>query len=76
LIFRKSKKRYNKWENKLIERFEEYDKIFDAFEASKQQCKVVLTLAFYDFEELISIQPSAGSYYVLSSSEKINEEMK
>jgi len=41
LIFRKSKKRYDKWETKLIERFDGDGKIFDVFEVSKQQCKVV-----------------------------------
>ena len=76
LIFRKSKKRYDKWENQLIERFNGENKIFDVFEVSKQQCKVVLAVSFYDFEELISIQPAAGSCYVLSASEPFNEEME
>jgi len=76
LIFRKSKKRYDKWENQLIERFDGENKIFDVFEVSKQQCKVVLAVSFYDFEELISIQPAAGSCYVLSASEPFNEEME
>lgn len=76
LIFRKSKKRYDKWEKQLIERFDGDGKIFDVFDVSKQQCKVVLAVSFYDFEELISIQPAAGSCYVLSASEPFNEEME
>ena len=76
LIFRKSKKRYDKWENQLIERFEGNDKIFDVFEVSKQQCKMILAVSFYDFEELNAIQPAAGSCYVLSASEPFNEEME
>ena len=76
LIFRKSKKRFDKWENQLIERYEGQNKIFDVFEVSKQQCKVVLAMSFYDFEELISLQPAAGSCYVLSASEPFNEEME
>ena len=76
LIFRKSKKRYDKWENQLIERYAGADKIFDVFEVSKKQCNVVLAVNFYDFEELISIQPQAGSCYVLSASEPFNEEME
>ena len=76
LIFRKSKKRYDKWENKLIDRFDGGGKIFDVFEVSKQQCKVVLAVSFYDFEELNSIQPTTGSCYVLSASEPFNEEME
>jgi ribonuclease J len=76
LIFRKSKKRYEKWETQLMERFDGGGKIFDVFEVSKQRCKMVLAVSFYDFEELISIQPAAGSCYVLSASEPFNEEME
>ena len=76
LIFRKSKKYYDKWEKKLIERFGGDGKIFDVFDVSKQQCKVVLAVSFYDFEELISIKPEAGSCYVLSASEPFDEEME
>jgi ribonuclease J len=76
LIFRKSKKRFEKWESQLIERYEEQNKIFDVFEVSKQQCKVVLAVSFYDFEELVPLQPAAGSCYVLSASEPFNEEME
>jgi ribonuclease J len=76
LIFRKSKKRFDKWEKQLLERYDRQNKIFDVFEVSKQQCKVVLALSFYDFEELVQLQPSAGSCYVLSTSEAFNEEME
>jgi ribonuclease J len=76
LIFRKSKKRFDKWESQLIERYEEQNKIFDVFEVSKQQCKVVLAVSFYDFEELVPLQPVAGSCYILSASEPFNEEME
>ena len=76
LIFRKSKKRFDKWEKQLLERYDKQNKIFDVFEVSKQQCKVVLALSFYDFEELVQLQPSAGSCYVLSTSEPFNEEME
>jgi hypothetical protein len=31
---------------------------------------------FYDFEELVEIQPEAGNCYVLSASEPLNEEME
>jgi ribonuclease J len=76
LIFRKSKKRFDKWENQLLERYEGQNKVFDVFEVSKQQCKVVLAASFYDFEELVALQPEAGSCYVLSASEPFNEEME
>ncbi len=74
LIFRKSKERRDKWESQIIE--QHADKIIDVFEASKQQCKVVLALSLYDFEELVEIQSQAGSCYVLSASERFNEEIE
>jgi len=76
LIFRKSKKRFDKWEKQIIERYYGQNKIFDVFEVSKRQCKVVLVVSFYDFEELVALQPAAGSCYVLSASEPFNEEME
>ncbi|MCW3996050.1 MAG: MBL fold metallo-hydrolase [Candidatus Bathyarchaeota archaeon] len=76
LIFRKSKKRYERWETQLIERFDGGNKIFDVFEVSKQQCRMILAVSFYDLEELVSIQPASGSCYVLSASEPFNEEME
>jgi ribonuclease J len=76
LVFRKSKQRYEKWERELMTRFEGKNKVFDVFEASKQQCKMVLALSFHDFEELVSLEPAAGSCYVLSASEPFNEEME
>ena len=76
LIFRKSKKSTYKWENQLIKQFEGKNKVFDVFEASKQQCNMVLALSFYDFEELVALKPAPGSCFVLSASEPFNEEME
>jgi ribonuclease J len=76
MVFRKSKKRYDKWESQLIDRFNGDGKVFDVFEASKQQCSMVLVMAFYEFEELVSLNPKPGSCYVLSASEPFNEEME
>jgi ribonuclease J len=73
LIFRKSKKRYEKWENEIINQYG--GRVIDVFEVSKRQCKAILALSFYDLEELVEIQPKAGSCYILSSSEPFNEEM-
>jgi len=74
LIFRKSKKKYDKWESQIMEKYP--DKIVDVFEVSKQQCKAVLAMSFYDLEELVEIQPEAGSCHILSASEPFNEEME
>ncbi len=76
IIFRKSKKHFDKWERQLIERYNVKKKIFDVFEVSKKQCTVVLAVSFYDFEELVTIQPAPGSCYVLSASEPFSEEME
>jgi len=74
LIFRKSKKKYEKWENHIIEQYK--SKIVDVFEVSKRQCNAILAMSFYDLEELVDIQPTAGSCYILSASEPFNEEME
>lgn len=74
LVFRKSKKRYRKWEKQIIEQHS--DKIADSFEISKQQSKVVLAMSFYDLEELVEINPRPDSCYILSASEPFNEEME
>ena len=74
LIFRKSKKRYRKWEKQMIEEYS--DKIVDVFEVSKRQREIVLAMSFYDLEELMKINPKAGSCYILSASEPFNEEME
>jgi ribonuclease J len=74
LVFRKSKKRYDKWENSILQQYS--TKVVDVFEVSKRQCKVILALSFYDLEELVDIRPKPGSCYVLSSSEPFNEEME
>jgi ribonuclease J len=54
MIFRKSKQRYEKWERALMERFNGKNKVFDVFEASNRQCKMVLELSFHDFKELVA----------------------
>jgi len=74
LIFRKSKRRENAWEKEIAKQYT--NKMVDVFEVSKQQCKVVLAMSFYDLEELVEIQPEPGSCYVLSASEPFNEEME
>jgi ribonuclease J len=74
VVFRKSKKTVDKWESRIMEKYR--DKVKSAFDVSKQQCKLVLALSFYDLEELVEIQPEPGSCYVLSASEPFNEEME
>jgi ribonuclease J len=80
LIFRKSKKptegkeRFRSWEKQLLEQY--HGKVVDSEQVSKQQCKIILTMSFYDLEQLVEIQPKPGSCYISSSSEPFNEEME
>jgi len=76
MVFRRSKQRYEKWERVLLEQLDGKSKVLDVFEASKQQCGMVWALSFHDFEELVALQPAAGSCYILSASEPFNEEME
>ncbi len=74
MIFQKAKKRYYGWEQELIERYEA--KVVDSSKIAKMQNSVVLTLSFYDLEELVEIKPKPSSCYILSASEPYNEEMQ
>jgi ribonuclease J len=74
VIFRKSKSTNYRWEKQILEQYS--SKVKTAFDVSKQQCKLVLALSYYDLEELVEIQPEAGSCFVLSASEPFNEEME
>ncbi|MEM3873738.1 MAG: MBL fold metallo-hydrolase [Candidatus Bathyarchaeia archaeon] len=80
LIFRKSKKptegkeRLRHWEKQLLESYS--NKVVDCEQVSKQQCKIILTMSFYDLEQLVEIKPQPGSCYISSSSEPFNEEME
>ncbi|MEM2911527.1 MAG: MBL fold metallo-hydrolase [Candidatus Bathyarchaeia archaeon] len=80
LIFRKSKKISNekaikhKWEKQVLEAYPE--RVVDSEGISKQQCKIIFSISFYDLEQLVEIQPKPGSCYISSSSEPFNEEME
>ncbi|MGQ9538751.1 MAG: MBL fold metallo-hydrolase [Candidatus Bathycorpusculaceae bacterium] len=74
LIFRKPKERVSAWEKQIMEQYPE--KIVDAEQISKRQQGIILTMSLYDLEQLVEIQPNAGSCYVFSSSEPFNEEME
>ena len=73
-IFQKTKKKHDKWEQEILTQYE--DKVVDSTRISEKQRNIVLTLSFYDFEELVDIKPLPGSCYVLSASEPFNEEMQ
>jgi len=72
LIFRREKKRYQRWERTLLD----LPNVVDSSTVSKMQNKIVLVAPFYDFEELVDIEPVSGSTYILSASEPFSEEMQ
>jgi ribonuclease J len=74
LIFRKPKERVYAWEKQIMEQYPE--KIVDVEQVSKRQQSLILTMSLYDLEQLVEIQPNAGSCYIFSSSEPFNEEME
>lgn len=80
LIFRKSKKPSTakgvkrRWEKQILEVYPE--KVVDSEGISKQQCKMIFSVSFYDLEQLVEVQPKPGSCYISSSSEPFNEEME
>ena len=61
--------------NRLIDRFDGGGKIFDVFEASKLQCKVVLGVASMILTSEIQFSPSR-KLIALSALEPFNEEME
>lgn len=74
LAFSKVERKRRKMGEQDMEQYA--DKIIDLFEASKQQCKVVLALSLFDFAELVEIRREACSCHALSASEPFNEEME
>ena len=74
-VYQKSKKRLFGWE-KEIRDIVGLNKMIDGNDLEKGKLKAILVLSLYDFEELVKIKPKAGSCYILSSSEPINEEME
>lgn len=72
LVFQKEKKRYFRWEQKIIDCCES----ISSQEASKRQREIIMCLPFFDLNWLIEINPLPGSCYILSASEPFNEEME
>lgn len=72
LIFQKEKKRYFRWEQKIMDHCE----VISPQETSKRQREVIMCLPFFDLNWLIEISPLSGSCYILSASEPFNEEME
>lgn len=71
-VFRKGKKRYYRWERDIMESAS----MVDALGVGAAQDRTVLVCSFYDFEELVDINPLPESCYILSASEPYDEEME
>lgn len=69
-VYKKRKKRYERWEQDVLNSV----KSVDADEVAKKQRELILISSYYDFEELIEVEPQAGSCFILSASEPFNEE--
>lgn len=72
LIFQKRKKRYFPWERDLLSR----ENVVDSSAVARMQKDLILAASYYDFEELVEIEPVPESSYILSASEPFNEEME
>lgn len=72
LIFKKSKKRYDKWEQEVLN----LGKVVESSDISRIQSKTILVAGLYDFGELVQVDPTPGSCFVHSMSEPFDEEME
>jgi ribonuclease J len=59
---------YYVWERKFMDKMVTHDFV------SKNQRKLIIDLEFYQFAELIDIQPETGSHFIHSMSEPFSEE--
>ncbi|MEM1994383.1 MAG: MBL fold metallo-hydrolase [Nitrososphaerales archaeon] len=71
-VYRKRKKRYERWEQDVLNSMN----CVDSEEVARRQRELILVSSFYDFEEFIDVEPEAGSCFILSASEPFNEEME
>ncbi len=74
LIFRKEKKGSYAYEDYLGDQYQ--GRVVDAADVKGMQAKVILVASLTDMLALTTIDPVAGSVYILSSSEPFNEEME
>ncbi len=72
VIFRRNKKRYDKWEEEVSKKAE----VIGAEDLTKSPKTYVVATSLSDMEGMVGIKPSSGSVYILSSSEPYNEEME
>ena len=72
-IYSEKRVRTSEWESDLIKRYE--TQVLTAEEVSTHPDDFVFCFSYYDFSELIDINPSGGAY-IYSATEAFNEEMQ
>ena len=72
IVFKRSKKRYYDWEERVMSRA----RTIDSQDLRREQGKFIVAFSMPDFKELVDIRPDAGSVFVLSMSEPFNEEQE
>jgi len=72
VVYRRNKKRYEKWEEQVSEKAE----VITAEDLTASPKSYVVATSLSDMEGMVGVKPSPGSVYILSSSEPYNEEME
>ena len=72
VIYRRNKKRYEKWEEQVLEKAD----VITAEDLTASPKSYVVATSLSDMEGMVGVKPSPGSVYILSSSEPYNEEME
>lgn len=72
VVFRRTKKRYYDWEEKVME----HATTIASDELKEEQSGFIVAFSTPDFKELVDIRPKSGSVFVLSMSEPFNEEQE
>jgi len=72
VIYRRNKKRFEKWEEQVSAKAE----VITSEELTTSPGRYVVATTLSDMEGMVGVKPSPGSVYILSSSEPYNEEME
>ena len=72
VIYRRNKKRYEKWEEEVSSKAE----VITSEDLTASSRKYVVATSLSDMEGMVGVKPTPGSVYIQSSSEPYNEEME
>jgi ribonuclease J len=71
-VYRRTKKKYYDWEKSVMNS----SSVVEAADIAKEQSKYIAVFTLTDLNDLIEIEPKAGSNFILSMSEPFNEEQE